>query len=104
MSKKSAGSRFTHKNKPQRGVASGIHNAVVARARELNENNRRLQHILANIVQANGKPLVVDLAPIQGDWVLTMDSAPSISKDQRAIVLALVDADELRAQDAEPKS
>ena len=89
---------FQHKNTPKRGVAVGIHNAVLARLEELQQTNRALQKILANIVRQNKRPLVVDIAPIPGDWVLTMDNAPSMLKDQEAVVLNLISREDYEAQ------
>ena len=79
---------------PQRktkGVATGVHNALLDRLRETQRRNTMLQQLLACVVHSRGEPLIVDLVDVPGDWVLTLDEVPTIEAGRRALKVDLID-------------
>jgi len=84
----------------QRGVASGIHNAVLQRFQQNQAQLMNLQQILGCLVKTKGAQ-IVELVDVEGDWVLTLDEAPSAHEDGRAIKIDLTTREELEREERE---
>jgi hypothetical protein len=90
-------------NTPKRGIATGIHNAVIARLQDVQRQLMNLQQILGCYVHQHGA-IDVELVEVKGDWVLVTDEIPSQHEDGRALRISLVTRAELEAESAALKA
>lgn len=81
--------RKNNRSAPRKGVATGVHNAVLDQLQASRRQNANLQRLIACILREAGSPFDVSLEEVPGDWVVTLDDIPTIEKGAKKIRLAL---------------
>jgi hypothetical protein len=84
------------KKKMNKGVATGIHNAVLNRLQNTQKNLTVLEQLLGCYLHAHGEPIFIELVDVPGDWILVTDEAMTSISGNRVIKLSLVQRAELK--------
>lgn len=82
----------------QRGVAVAIHNAVLNKLQETQQELTKLTQILGCHLLELGAPIHVDLVDTPGNWIIDMSESNSIKKGVRCFRLELINLDEKKKE------